>query len=263
VSAEPGNRGSFALDGFEDEGDADFEAEFAALAAPLKAAAQPVETKSQPDAARAAPPPPLSLDPEPSAADGPLALFDLPGDVAMTAPPQASGQPERKPSARPESKRDLGPPSERPAAPRDPDAEFDALFADATSPSGVPATPTVEAGEDEDSVDDLLRDLSSPRLPLDLAAEAGLADALESDLEGVEPAQAGAAQKRDADNPFPTEEELASSEFEIVMDEDEEDDSASATGKPPPAGKPRPPQPPPAPEKRPSFLGRLFGPKKD
>jgi hypothetical protein len=55
-------------------------------------------------------------------------------------------------------------------------------------------------------------------------------------------------------------EELDSAEFEIVMDEDDEENIVTASSAPPPHPSRHPSQ---APEKRPSFLGRLFGRKEE
>ena len=63
-------------------------------------------------------------------------------------------------------------------------------------------------------------------------------------------------------DPFPAEEELGSSEFEIVLDEAGAAKDIIRSDRPA-APKKSPPPPAAAPEdKRPSFLGRLFG-KKD
>lgn len=132
---------------------------------------------------------------------------------------------------------------------RDPDAEFDALFDEATHPSGIPLR-NLEADDDAISADDLLSGLTAPP-----ARESdALTSALFADLE-----LGDATQLTDADtvaahlDPFPSEEELGSSEFEIVLDADGEAKDL-VPSHPPDAG-------PPSADKRPSFLGRLFGRK--
>ncbi len=134
---------------------------------------------------------------------------------------------------------------------RDPDAEFDALFDEATHPSGIP-TRNLDQDDDAISADDLLSGLSGPGSRRESDA---LTSELFADFEAAD-----ATQLTDADavaaylDPFPSEEELGSSEFEIVLD---------AAGE----AKDLVPSHPPAEigggDKRPSFLGRLFGRKDD
>jgi hypothetical protein len=267
-TGEAPRSGSYALEGFEDEGDADFEAEFAALAAPLaRPEKAPASARGAADRADAEPNVGTALDPvsgplEEALDNAPLALVDLPDPVPLA--PLAAAPARQEASSRPSKAAAAQGLRTEPSAARDPDAEFDALFADATSPSSVPLASALESEAQEDSVDDLLRDLGSPRVPQELSSpDAEFAAALGDDLEAESHTlESGAAAEplTQSDNPFPTEEELASSEFEIVLDDDA---PQQATDKPAPKARPPQPPPPAAGDKRPSFLGRLFGPKKD
>jgi len=133
---------------------------------------------------------------------------------------------------------------------RDPDAEFDALFDEATHPSGIP-TRNFDADDETLTADDLLSGLTDPN---ERESEAAT-NALFAELEAADNTDIIDAKTLEGHlDPFPSEEELGSSEFEIVLDGDGE-------------AKDLVPSRPPeelalgATEKRPSFLGRLFGRK--
>lgn len=132
---------------------------------------------------------------------------------------------------------------------RDPDAEFDALFDEATHPSGIP-TRSLEIDDDAISPDDLLSGLSAPA---ERESDA-LTSSLFNDLDLGDATQLTDSKTLDAHlDPFPSEEELGSSEFEIVLDEDGEAKDLVPS---------RPPdETTSGGDKRPSFLGRLFGRK--
>jgi hypothetical protein len=151
-----------------------------------------------------------------------------------------------------------------PLAARDPDAEFDSLFEEATSPSGIPTRPL----DDDGSIEDLLSGLASnkPGRPPAVSESESAIDAL-FELEDGDSTEVVEAKTVFGDgglpnlDPFPAEEELGSSEFEIVLDEAgaakdiirSDRPGALKNSPPPPAGE----------DKRPSFLGRLFGKKDD
>jgi hypothetical protein len=147
--------------------------------------------------------------------------------------------------------------SDLPAAPpgRDPDAEFDAIFSDATSPSGLPTRGYGGGDEEAPSAEELLTGL-----------ETSMSDGEpepEDHTEVMTLGTLGAAIPivKD-DNPF--DDELGSSEFEIVLDEGAPEEAAPAAPGKPPKRSPPPPLPPSGStslDKRPSFLGRLFGRK--
>src|SRR5690606_12007846 len=262
LDAQSPRSGSYALSDIDDDSDADFEAEFAALASPeaLRASSHPPEAphressleleegpaaeslsarrhaEAPGDAARPeARPEPSSVelyededDPEPL-----LALFDADDrdatEVSAAAPLAHLAQPART----------------RSTAARDPDAEFDALYDEATSPSAIP--PEAQALEpDGDTADDLLRDLDSQAPPAPLPSEPpstpgspeisfaqesarsfsevdGLDDDLDDPTHVVDRAALGALKEalKEDDNPFASEEELPSAEFEIVMRSEE------------------------------------------
>lgn len=314
--------GSYALSDIDDDSDDDFEAEFAALAAP-DALLSPPRTSSAPPASGA------EEAPAPAEASPPAALREEePREaVAREAEPfepfpheEEAHDEEAREVAEPASSDEHGangaalsededpepllalfdadlpedtevsaavplahlvePAAPRSTALRDPDAEFDALFEEATSPSAIPPGP--EALEDEgDNVDDLLRDLTSQPAPpptseppkaaqstaaapassSPLQAEALFDDEdLDDPTHVVDRAALGSLRQplEQSDNPFPAEEELPSAEFEILIDEDEDEVAKTVPPRSPP-----PPPPPSGADKRPSFLGRLFGPKKD
>jgi hypothetical protein len=278
-------RGSAREQDLDEDTDADFEAEFAALSnpegrrlatspraearepagareqndddgeTPLPPARQPdvaAPDESAPPAAEAAP---VALEAFDEETEAVLALFDTVAEGPEPARPQqveARGSAREQNTAAPATPQpplgslsdELEPSIAPPPGQRDPDAEFDALFDDASNPSGAPAVSDPE----QDSVDDLLRDLGSPRVPRDLAAP---------------PRAEAPATSADDDDP----------DFEIEVDELVEEDDALLTERPSkPAevqgsgrgrGGERPPVPPaPSGEKRPSLLGRLFrGPK--
>jgi hypothetical protein len=120
------------------------------------------------------------------------------------------------------------------------------------------------SAEETDNVDALLRDLGSPRVPSRVGpvADGGRGVEIDDPTDVMDFDAVTNPPPGSSDNPFPSEEELPSSDFEIVLDDD--DDAAGMTDEP--AARAKPPSPPPPPtqgEKRPSFLGRLFGPKKD
>jgi hypothetical protein len=134
---------------------------------------------------------------------------------------------------------------------RDPDAEFDAIFSDATSPSGIPTRGFSLGDDDNPSAEELLTGLETPLSPDPLEAE-----------DHTEVMTLGAVNTAIKDgNAFRDEQEIGSSEFEIVLDEGEPVDVKPVT----PKRSPPPPVPPPSGstnlDKRPSFLGRLFGRK--
>lgn len=276
--------GSFALDptpsepSLDEAADADFEAEFAALSGADTTATKSLNPKSlrpteppesEPPEAQAPEPVQLVSD-EDEETDAVLALFD-----AIESTPEAEAVAlEPTPFETPASLSSLGGLSDElepsiappPTGSRDPDAEFDALFDEASSPSSVPSSPAPDG--DQDSVDDLLRDLGSPRMPQDLAAKATREDPLSFDDELDDPTEIFDSSAFDAvagalDKAAPSAPDLEE-DLEIEMDIDEviEDEPPPITSKPPVT----PPRPPPrtssAPagaEKRPSFLGRLFG----
>jgi hypothetical protein len=144
-------------------------------------------------------------------------------------------------------------------ASRDPDAEFDAIFSDATSPSGLPTRGFAFSDDDESpSADELLTGLEAPS-----PAKPSSDDALESEdhTEIIDSRTLGSITsqaKADDDNPFRDEEEFGSTDFEIVMDDEAE---APQKGKTPPPPLPKAQANQDPNDKRPSFLGRIFGRK--
>jgi hypothetical protein len=208
-------------------------------------------------------PPAGERAPAVSAPTGPLSLL-----------PDQDSEPEPETSRRVEivdallaDDHELPTPRPSPFGERDPDAEFDALFDEATSPSGIP---TRGFDDDSPSADDLLRGLGAPKLPsADLGVSEHEAEAAMSELFEIDEGDQtdildsrsvfGGGSSTVAD-PFPAEEELGSSEFEIVLDETGEAKDIIRSDRPPP---PDPSRPQSTSEKRPSFLGRLFGKKDD
>jgi hypothetical protein len=147
--------------------------------------------------------------------------------------------------------------SDLPSAPegRDPDAEFDAIFSDATSPSGLPTRGFGLGDEEAPSAEELLTGLETVMSHGEPEPE--------DQTEVMTLGTIGAAIPivKD-DNPF--DDELGSSEFEIVLDEGTPEEPAEAAPSKPPKRSPPPPLPPSGStslDKRPSFLGRLFGRK--
>jgi hypothetical protein len=207
-----------------------------------------------PSAGRIAIPATLALE------SSPLSLFPEGDDEPQTSQDVLDVLPvTRKPS------QDVAVPSARPSlGARDPDAEFDSLFEEATSPSGVP---TRSLEDDGLSVDDLLSGLSSHKPAA--SAEMSESDSALEALFGIDDAESteivetrtvfGETDLPNLD-PFPAEEELGSSEFEIVLDEAGEAKDIVRSDRPGPRKSPLPPAT--VEDKRPSFLGRLFG-KKD
>ncbi len=134
----------------------------------------------------------------------------------------------------------------------DPDAAFDALFDEATHPSGIPTRP-FDPDDETLTADDLLSGLTDPGEHESEAAT----HALFTGLDISEQTDIIDTNAFDADlDPFPSDEELGSSEFEIMLDAQGEARDILAA---------RPPQQVdlgPT-DKRPSFLGRLFGRKDD
>ncbi len=133
---------------------------------------------------------------------------------------------------------------------RDPDAEFDALFDEATHPSGIPTSNALESDDEASNADDLLSGLSAPAI----RESDALTSALFSDIEPGDATQLADSNTLAAQfDPFPSEEELGSSEFEIVLDEDGEAKDLVPSHPPDESHQ--------GGDKRPSFLGRLFGRK--
>jgi hypothetical protein len=168
------------------------------------------------------------------------------------------------PSAAPSGETRLKGLSDLPAAlshpqSRDPDAEFEAIFSDATSPSGIPTKGFGMGEDDSPSAEELLTGLETSVSDEEPEPE----DRTEVMTLGTLGAAIPIVKD---DNPFRDEQEIGSSEFEIVLDEETPSEAKAA---PPPASKPpRRSPPPPVPpsgstnlDKRPSFLGRLFGRK--
>ncbi len=252
-----------AADGLEEDGDADFEAEFAALSNVDHSGALPRPVSEPAPAAQAEPaqaepaeaaPAALAIEEDDPEADAVLSLFDAMDDVPEESSASPIDHDALFKSAAPVS------PSKRPSLrveERDPDAEFDALFDEASQPTNLPPT----AATDEGSMDDLLRDLGAPAMPQGLApkhdsqfpADGELDDPTEifdmRSLDSMPPSQ-------EAKPAFPDDHELPSTDFEIVLDDDlsEEDVAGAASESSPP---PSPSKPPKLPE-RPSLLGRLF-----
>jgi|GEM_PF-3741756 len=288
--------GSFALDvpaddtSLDEDTDSDFEAEFAALSGADTQAGKPQPDKPRsirPQASSRSPkpisiapkpvsepPPPLSVSADDEETDAVLALFDAAAN-APESPSRAPSAPLSFGGLSAELEPSVAPPASN--SPRDPDAEFDALFDEASNPSSMPVGPSADSGQD--SVDDLLRDLGAPRVPKDLAVSAAVRNASRpvDDELGEDPtgifdssvfdAITGGPEKSRAK---PAQAAPADDDFEIDMDMDELTDDevqAAPKHKPKPAPPKMPPQPPLPPggvEKRPSFLGRLFGgPGKD
>ncbi len=262
-------------DRLDEDGDADFEAEFAALSnvdhsgtlprpvpqpAPNAQAsdhaaseASQVSRAGDPASPAAAALPDNDDDDETNAV---LSLFDaMDGSESTPASPieptaLAPSSPAPRPSVRASS-------SQGPCA-RDPDAEFDALFDEASSPSGLPPSPEADA----DSVDDLLRDLGSPAVPTGLGPKPSAPHQSDADLD--DPTEIFDMRSLDSMPPsvearaaiFPDDDEIPSSEFEIVIDDLTDADDvteALADGANKPTSKP-----PKLPEARQGILGRLF-----
>jgi hypothetical protein len=149
---------------------------------------------------------------------------------------------------------------------RNVDAEFDAIFSDATSPSGIPTRGFGFGDDDSPSAEELLTGLEAdpPRAAHAQAPSEQYSDS-EDHTEILDKGTLNSitAAARSEDNPFP--EELGSSEFEIVLDADGEPTGESDnTSGAPPKRSPPPPLPPSGStnlDKRPSFLGRIFGRK--
>ncbi len=136
---------------------------------------------------------------------------------------------------------------------RDPDAEFDALFDDATRPSGLPGAPRFDTDEGIPSQGDLLRALTGPdQTESDAATNALYAELSSADRTDLVDASTVTGYL----DPLPAAQELDSSEFEIVLDE-VGDAGNLVRSQPPDAVEPD------NRDKRPSFLGRLFGRKDD
>jgi hypothetical protein len=156
---------------------------------------------------------------------------------------------------------DLPPGGEKPetwtGSSRDPDAEFDAIFSDATSPSGLPTRGFAFGDDDSPSAEDLLSGLEAPPAP-------GAEQPLEAEdrTEIMHSSTLGniTANAKSEDNPFRDEEEFGSTDFEIVMD-DEGEAAPKDPKKTPPPPLPKPSSSSDPNEKRPSFLGRIFGRK--
>jgi hypothetical protein len=166
---------------------------------------------------------------------------------------------------------DLPPGGERkpdgwPGSPRDPDAEFDAIFSDATSPSGLPTRGFSFADEESPSADELLTGLEAPppqsaRAQPESAPDDDGEPFIETDdhTEIIDSRTLSSitSTANSDENAFRNEEEFGSTDFEILVDEDESADSSKAAAKktpPPPLPKSNDPN-----DKRPSFLGRIFG----
>ena len=153
---------------------------------------------------------------------------------------------------------DLPPGGEKPeswsGSSRDPDAEFDAIFSDATSPSGLPTRGFAFSDDESPSAEDLLTGLEAPMAPGVEPLEA------EDSTEIIDSRTLGSitANAKSEDNPFRDEEEFGSTDFEIVMEEEGEAPGKDAKKTPPP---PLPNKPADPNDKRPSFLGRIFGRK--
>jgi hypothetical protein len=180
---------------------------------------------------------------------------DFEADFEADLGPALSGEPITTDDAVPDEPTSLDMAAEvRDALERDPDAEFDALFDDATNPSGIPTRPE----EDDLNVDALLDGLRGPTDPPRQTEADAATRALLGELEGESTDIIDSSRFQASLDPFPEEEELGSSEFEILLgDEGTASDIVPAMGttKKPTSNKPG------TPEKRPSFLGRLFGRK--
>jgi hypothetical protein len=249
-------------------------------------------------------PPPASshVAPRPTATQAPLppTRRDLPPVRIAMAPPAPPPAPSRAVDPAPEPA--LPPPEVAAAQPelpvatavdpdgvapelkRDPDAEFDALLADARPPSVFPQRHTLEAqgasaepsardahAADEDVLAALAGDGPATEKPVAAATAPSVYpeepttevdDAIEIDVgvpfegEPTDVLEHQALGMNAASNDANGVEEIDLADLELAMDEDE-------PPHPPPLPDPRATPAEQAPhEKRPSFLGRLFGPRK-
>ncbi len=180
---------------------------------------------------------------------------DFEADFEADLGPALSAEPITTDQAVPDEPTSLDMAAEvRDALERDPDAEFDALFDDTTHPSGIPTRPE----EDDFNVDALLDGLRGPTDPPRQTEADAATSALLGELEGESTEVIDSNSFQASLDPFPEEEELGSSEFEILLGDDGTASDivpAMGTTKKPASNKPG------TPEKRPSFLGRLFGRK--